>query len=429
MSIPKVCTLPLVLLVALVGFTTPAQAAPSKVGPVQNLSLSAAGAPGGYSLTSTWSQLANATAYKAALTNTAGSTLASVIVTAPSWAVTVAGTPGTNLKITVTPLEGKRPGNPASAMTTLPDVTAPVGSFTVATTPSAMEATITQQSLSDDGTPAGSIRRVVSWGDGSAPQLWSAGNTLTHSFATIGRYVPTITLTDTSGNTVTLRLKAAVFGDSLAPVGVFTVAPRAAAIAGWTKVSLDQVSMVDNYTPAELVERTVAWGDGTVEAWPAGPALTHQYAAAGSYAPVVVMVDEAGNVVSQPTEKVDVTVDDIGPVVKLRSVKSPRVSKWRTVRGTAVDAGVGAAKVAVLAIEKRNERWFAYNAGTRKWVRAKSKAKAWKAAKPVLGVPVEGEWAAKLAGLRQGRLKLRVTGTDHLGNSSAVRLGRRLTRA
>lgn len=427
MSIPKVCTLPLVLLVALVGLAAPAQAAPSKVGPVQNLSLSAAGAPGGYRLTSAWSPLANATAYKAALTDTAGSTLASVIVTAPSWVVTVAGTPGTNLKVTVTPLEGKRPGNPASAMTTLPDVTAPVGSFTVST--SGMEATITQQSLSDDGTPAASIRRTVSWGDGSAPQLWSAGGTLTHSFATIGRYVPTITLADATGNAVTLTLKAAVFGDYVAPVGVFTVAPTTSAIAGWSKVRLDQVDLVDNYTPSELVERSVAWGDGTVEAWPAGSPLAHQYAAAGTYAPTVVLVDEAGNIARYDTEKVAVTVDAVGPVLKLRSLKSNRVTKWRTVRGTAVDTGVGTAQVAVLAIEKRQGRWFSYNAGTGKWVRAKSKAKAWKAAKPVLDVPVQGEWTAKLAGLRQGRLKLRVTGTDHLGNSSAVRAGRRLSRA
>lgn len=421
MSIPKLCSLPLLLALALVGLGTPAQAAPPvSIGAVQGLSASVSAASGAYRLTASWSALSGAAAYDASVTNAAGAVLASARVASPPWGVNVTGTPGTNLKVTVTPvpLERKKRGMPADVIVNLPDVNGPTGAFTVST--SGQDATITQQSLSDDATPAASISRIVNWGDGSAAQTWSAGTTITHNYATLGRFVPSIRLADASGNATTVVLKAAVFGDTVAPAGNYSVAPTSAAFARWTKVTMSLLSLNDNYSPAEFIERSVAWGDGSVEKWTAGTPLTHTYSTGGTYAPAVVMVDEAGNSSRADLAPVVVTVDSTGPAVKVAAVKSARVAKWRTVRGSVADTGVGAAQVALVAIEKRGSRWYSYNAGTRTWTGAKSKAKAWKAAKPALAVPAAGQWKVGLSGLRTGTLKVRATGTDNVGNRSAV---------
>ena len=93
---------------------------------------------------------------------------------------------------------------------------------------------------------------------------------------------------------------------------------------------------------------------------------------------------------------------------------------WRTVKGTAKDAGVGTASVALLAIEKRGDTWFAYSATTKTWTKAGTKGKAWKKAVAVAGVMDASSWKARLTGLRQGKLLLRASGTDNVGNVSKL---------
>ena len=411
-------SLVLALMMGLVALAGPsASAPPVRPGPVANLTLTAAAAAGGgYQVTAGWTPLSDATAYKVDLTSQSGASLAAVTVTAPPWSAQVVLAPNSQIKVTVTPLAGKRSGIAASAVALIPDLAPPVGTYTV--TRSGMDATITQTSLSDDATPAPQIKRVVSWGDGSPAQTWQTGDTLTHNFTALGRYVPTITLTDQAGNAVTLTLRAAVFGDTAAPVGNFASGPPSA-FASWSAVTLTQESLTDNYTPTELVERTVSWGDGSTEAWPAGATLTHRYATAGTFTPTVVMLDEADNSSKTSADPVQVTVDATGPVVTVTKPKAAaKVGSWRTVRGTAKDVGVGTASVAVLAIQKRGAKWFAYDAVTKKWTGTGTRAKAWKRAKAIAGSLDKSAWKARVAGLRKGRLELRTTAVDNVGNAS-----------
>lgn len=410
-------SLVLALVVGLAALAAPTAAAPPvRPDPVADLTLTAAAAAGGgYQVTANWTPLSTATAYEVVLT-TGATTVASVTVTSPPWVGQVVLPPNSQIKVTVTALAGKRRGTPASAVTVLPDLAPPVGTYTV--TRSGMDATITQTSLSDDATPTPQITRVVTWGDGSAAQTWQTGDTLTHGYAALGRYVPTVTLTDQAGNAVTLTLRAAVFGDSAAPVGNFASGPPAA-FASWSKVTLSQESLTDNYTPTDLVERTVSWGDGSTEAWPSGATLTHVYATAGTFTPSVVLLDEADNSTKVLADPVAVSVDSVGPVVKLIKPKAAtKVRSWRTVRGTAKDTGVGTASVVVLAVQKRGTKWFAYNAVTKKWVGVGSLTKAWKRAKAVAATVDRSAWKARVAGLRKGRLELRITATDNVGNTS-----------
>lgn len=417
-------TLSLVLgmVLGLVALTVPTSAAPPiKIGPVTGLTLTAtpAASGGGFIVTANWAALSGATAYKVDLATQGGTALAAVTVTSPPWSAQLLLPPNSQIKVTVTPLAGKKPGNTASAVALIPDIAPPVGTFTV--TRNGMDATITQTSLSDDATPAPQVKRVVSWGDGSAAETWQTGDSLTHNYAALGRYVPTVTLTDEAGNAVTLTLRAAVFGDREAPVGNFASGPPSA-FASWSKVTLNQESLTDNYTPTELVERTVSWGDGSTEPWPSGAKLTHVYSTSGTFTPSVVMLDEADNSSKVSADAVTVVVDSVAPVVKVATPKSAaKVGSWRTVRGTAKDAGVGTASVAVLAIQKRGTKWFAYNATTKKWTAFGTKGKAWKKAVAVAGTLDKSAWKARLSGLRQGQLLLRTTAVDNVGNKSGAK--------
>jgi hypothetical protein len=399
---------------------TSASAAPTKIGPVANLSLTAAAASGGgYTITSSWTPLDGATAYRVTLTS-GGATVASVTQTSPPWSATLNLPPNSQIQVTVQPLDVKRPGISASAVYTLPDLAPPVGSYTVTTDVDVRDATITETALSDDATPAAEIRRSVSWGDGSAAEVWQTGTTLTHNYAAIGRYVPTVTLADNAGNAVTLTLKAAVFGDTVAPSANFASGPSSA-VARWTRVLLNVESLSDNYTPADLVERTVSWGDGSTEPWTAGATIAHVYTVAGTFTPSVVSIDEAGNSSKTSADPVTVSVDAAGPAVTIAKPRAAaKVRSWKMVRGTATDAGVGTASVAVLAIQKRGTAWYAYSATTRKWTQAGTQGKAWKKAVAVAGALDKGDWRAGLAGLRTGRLVLRASARDNLGNASAV---------
>ena len=422
MTLPRLVTvtsalLGLVLSVGTLG-TTASAAPPVRPGPIANLTLSAtAAAGGGYTVTSGWTAATNATSYRVLLTSN-GTTVASVTQTAPPWTATLNLAANSQLQVTVTPVADKRTGTAASTVYTLPDLAPPVGTFTVST--SGMDATITQTALSDDATPAAQIKRSVSWGDSSPAQVWQSGTTLAHNYGALGRYVPTVTLTDAAGNAVTLTLKAAVFGDSASPVANFASGPPSA-IASWTTVNLNQESLTDNYTPTALVERTVSWGDGATEAWKAGTTLTHVYAVAGTFTPTVVTLDEAGNSSKTAADAITVTVDSAGPDVTIAKPRAAaKVRSWRTVKGTAKDVGVGVSAVAVAAVQKRGTAWFAYSATTKKWTKAGTKGKAWKKAVAVAGTLDKAAWSARLSGLRKGKLLLRASASDHLGNASRL---------
>lgn len=409
----------LVLGVSALGASASA-APPIRPGPVAGLTLTAAAATGGgYTVTSTWTAATNATTYKIVLTSN-GVTVASVTQTASPWSATLNLTANSQLQVNVTPYADKRAGTTASAVYTLPDLAPPVGSFTVTTDQGTRDATITQTALSDDSTPANQIRRSVSWGDGSAAQVWQTGTTLTHNYAATGRYVPTVTLADNAGNAVTLTLKAAVFGDTVPPAANFASGPSSA-IARWTTVKLTVESLSDNYTPADLVERTVSWGDGTTEPWTAGATITHVYTVAGTFTPSVVTLDEAGNSSKTAADPIAVSVDAVGPTVTIAKPRAAaKVRSWKRVEGTAKDAGAGTASVSVLAIQKRGTAWYAYSATTKKWAKAGTKGKAWKKAVAVAGALDKGDWKAGLAGLRTGKLVLRARAKDNLGNASAT---------
>src|SRR5207342_996651 len=241
-----------------------------------------------------------------------------------------------------------------------------------------------QDSLTDNS-PVSGVTRKVDWNDGSPVVNWTTGTTLNHTYPlTENRYVPTVTLEDAAHNPNVIDVPAVVIKDDEAPTGTFSVSP-ATGWATFTSVTVTQDGVLaDNWSPADKITRSVNWGDGTsLESWTAGDTLTHVYATADSYTPVVTITDEAGIPADIPTSAVVVSADTTGPKVRL-TVPSAKhsVKAWKTLRGKATDAGTGVKSVWLKAVEKRKAGWFGYNAATHTWVKAATKTKAFKKAKP-----------------------------------------------
>ncbi len=399
----------------------PAEAKPpAKPGPVTGLAMTLTKPTDNFTVNASWNAATNATTYAVSLTNAQnGTPLAGNSVGVTSWSASVNLTGVTQVRLTVTPMN-QRSGPAASITQDVPDLSAPIGTYTVSWVD--RTGTITQTSLTDDG-PVGQISRSVSWGDGTAAVAWPNGNTINHLYAADGLYRPTVTLTDGAGNSRVVALPAIVPGDKTAPIGTFTTSPGKA----WEKlttVNVTQTSLSDDFSPASYLLRWVNWGDGSaVQAWVDGVSITHVYAAAGTYTPQVVLKDEAGNTRQVAAESVTVEADTVLPLVKLTLPKkgvADEVSSWKKLAGTASDdKGTGVDSVAVLAIEKRATGWFFYKATSKTWAKAATKAKAWKRAKAAVADPTaKGAWTVRLVGLRKGRLFVRATASDLAGNVS-----------
>lgn len=382
-----------------------------------------------YRVASTWAPVTGATAYRTRLT-VAGQVVAESVVTQASWVASTAGAAGASATVRVAPVLAKRTGRAATVTTVLPDLSAPTGSYGVSRV--GRVATVEQQSLADDTTAPGSIARRIAWGDGTSEPF--VGNSMLHTYTADGRYHASVTLTDLAGNSHVVTLPVLVVGDEVAPLGTFTVGPQAA-WARHTLVSLSQVSLSDDFSTPAGVTRLVDWRDGTApQQWPAGETLSHVYAAEGTYAPSVELVDEAGNTSAATVlGEVVVTADSVAPTLTLTQPTSAadRVRSWERLRGTATDLdGVGVRKVAVLVVQKRASGWFSYRAGQRTWVPGgASKASAMRRADAAVVRPVADAWVVRVRDLRRGTLVVKTKATDLVGNKSGAVKGKQsLTR-
>jgi hypothetical protein len=342
-------------------------------------------------------------------------------VSASSWPVTVTTTPG-SATLSVRGVIGRKPGRIATVPVVLADVTAPKGSFSSTWTNNDAKATLTQDSLTDDG-PLSGVTRRVNWDDGSGTEVWPGGTTtISHTYPlTSHRYLPTVTIEDAAHNSRTVDAPAIVINDDEAPTGTFAN-ETATAWASFSLVTVSQSDINDNWTPDGLITRSVDWGDGTsATAWSSSGPATHVYATAGSFTPVVTLTDESGNATPVSTSEIVVTVDTFLPTVKVRVPRAKHsVKAWRTVHGKAADAQTGLKRVSLKAVEKRRATWYAYHASTHTWVPATSRTKAFKKAQAFHpSTDAGGRWTARLAKLKKGTLVLRAHATDQVGNRSA----------
>ena len=427
---------------AMVLAATPAMARPApKPGKVSNVKITAAGiamGSGAYAVPSTWSASARTTDYQVKLVNSAGVVLdGSSSISSAHWTAHTKAAAGTMVRVIVTPFNGTRKGSPAqSSLVPLPDLTAPTGTFKLSADNNTGLASLTQK-LTDDLSQGADVKGTISWGDGSTTDTTALESTVTHQYAdkVENRYEPSIVLTDKAGNSATMDLGAVVVFDSNPPSGASYSLSSANGFTNYSPVALTEVTApTDNWSPADNITRTVSWGDDSTDSWTTGAVPTHVYTTDGVHHVTVTLTDEAGNPSVEPFVVGDVTTatDSAAPVVKFRYPKKPRnvVKKWRTLRGSVADAGVGARQVQLKVIEKRGAKWFAYKPGTHRWVKVGTKARAWNKAGVSRMTPSgTGAWSKNVAHLRKGTLAYRARGVDNVGNASAWKVhSQKLTR-
>jgi hypothetical protein len=408
-----------------------------KLGAVQQLQASVDKPGADYRVTGTWTALAGAAGYNASLVDSAtGTVLDKAKLTDPTWAAHTTKPALTQVSVKVVPLTATgRRGRQAITTAVLPDVTAPVGSYSVSHDPADdAVVTVTEVSLSDDVSAAAAVTREIRWDEGAAFEVWPTGGSVTNTYsADLALHNAEVRLTDPAGNVATVPLTIAV-NDNVAPQGEFTAGP-ATAWAKRTKVKLTQVSLADNLSTAENIKRVVIWKDGTKRViWAPGTTLRHVYRKAGTFSPTIRLVDEAGNKLVETATAVTVKADTTAPTVRVRVPKTHLSSadSWRTLRGTARDGvGVGVAKVSLKAVQKRGASWFAYRPASRTWVKAGATkgAALRKAGVAAVRPGTKGSWSYRLGRLRKGHLVFSAVGHDRVGNTSAtVWTSRSLTR-
>ncbi|HWH11691.1 MAG TPA: hypothetical protein VG165_11235 [Solirubrobacteraceae bacterium] len=169
------------------------------------------------------------------------------------------------------------------------------------------------------GRPPSHYTASVEWGDGSttapATVVQAADGSFdvdaTHTYANVGTYTTTVSITEPEGSRTTALGSSAVADAPLSSVGVANTAIEgdsfAAALATFTDA--------DPGRPAGYYTATVDWGDGststpTIVADPAGGfdvVAGHTYADPGSYTTTVTIADPDG---AQTTAAAHLTVAD-----------------------------------------------------------------------------------------------------------------------
>ncbi|MGX6604578.1 ExeM/NucH family extracellular endonuclease [Micromonosporaceae bacterium Da 78-11] len=297
------------------------------------------------------------------------------------------------------------------------DSTAPTGTFALNATAlwPGQTVTLTQTALADDVSPASAISRVVTWGDGSAPQTLAAGTTTaTHVYPAVGSFPVSVALTDQAGNT--------------AAAG-FTGSSTVAVTAQPGRYELDKTSIwatqsvrlnLAGVTGATKI--TVAWGDGATSTMsPNVTSAAHAFNKAGTFTVKVTPTNQAGAGTPVTVGSVTVTKDTYQPVVTLTVPHDPtKASSWTKLTGTATDKGVGVATVRVKLIEQRSGKWYFYDG--RGWVQTTSQNKASAKAKLLTVVPTaEGAWSVGIKGVEKGTLTVTYWGSDLVGNTASMK--------
>jgi 5'-nucleotidase len=297
------------------------------------------------------------------------------------------------------------------------DGTAPTGTYTLDTASvwPGQTVKLTQTALADDVSAAAGISRVVTWGDGSAPQTLAAGaTTATHTYQKAGSFPVSVALTDEAGNTAT----AAFTGPSTVVVaaqpGTFALSTKAI----WATQSV-QLSLSGTGSASKV---TVAWGDGAITTMSGNVgAVAHAYPKAGTFTVKVTVFNKAGAGTPVTVGTVKVAKDTTKPVVTFSAPKNAeKAASWSKITGTATDKGVGVARVRVKLIEQRDGKWWYYTGRT--WVKATSKSSASSKAAVLTVTPAaNGGWSLGLQGVKKGTLTVTFWGSDKAGNTSTAK--------
>jgi 5'-nucleotidase len=298
------------------------------------------------------------------------------------------------------------------------DAAAPTGTYALNTAAiwPGQTVTLTESALDDDVSDNAKIVRVVNWGDGSAAETLPAGTTsATHTYAAVGSYQVTVTLTDEVGNSGAAAFDGASTVVVAAQAGTFKLDKNAIWVSQSVTLALSGVT--------GATEVSVNWGDGVTTKSPVSSAtVSHAYTKVGIFAVKVTPANPAGAGKTVTVGYVVVVPDCLAPEIRLNEPRHEEyASAWQTVSGSAFDLGVGVDSAKVKVVQERGGKWYYYAAG--KWTKASSQRDAEAKAAVRSATPkAKGSWSVALTGVEKGKLQISYWAEDKVGNDSKVRV-------
>ena len=138
------------------------------------------------------------------------------------------------------------------------------------------------------------VTYTADFGEGGGPVTVPAGGTVSHTYATPGRYTLTFTAADTGGSGQTVTRQLAV-GTAAPPDVTFTAGPDVVDLPG-PSINPDAASFSISAGPDswELASGSIAFGDGTSQGIGTNLTWTHQYPQPGTYTATLTETDLIG---------------------------------------------------------------------------------------------------------------------------------------
>ncbi|MEV0897950.1 hypothetical protein [Actinoplanes sp. NPDC049802] len=321
---------------------------------------------------------------------------------------------------TPTPTPTETTPDPTPSPTTpdpVPDTTKPTGTFALDHTSvwTGQQIKFTQESwdYSDPGDTNDTLKRVVSWGDGTSTVLSPTTYVARKSYTRAGSFKVTVTITDPAGNTSaiparTVAVTVPAGKASLSRKSVYQGAAITVKIgkvpAGATKYALDWSDGWDSshYTKTKSVTSRILYR------WKWDPAAQRHVKVSnarisGTRTLRISWGNDKGYGAWQTIGSLNVLKDKWKPTVTIKKPSSPsRASAWKTITGTVADKGSGVRHLGVTAFRVTKTGKAYCLTPARKWKRYYSDADVDKYCYAT-GVKVKiknGKWALKLpAGL------------------------------
>ncbi|GIF43184.1 PKD domain-containing protein [Actinoplanes xinjiangensis] len=330
-----------------------------------------------------------------------------------------------------------------------PDTTVPTGSFRLdySSVWTGQRVTIGQNAteFSDPIDAPETLKRVVSWGDGTSTVLSPTTFTATKAYNRAGNFKITVTVTDPAGNAS--AIPARTVGVTI-PAGAISLNKKAVYQGAPFNVKIAKV-------PAGAKMYRIDWSDGSISAHKASVrslngAYIHYYwkwdaakktwvrvgkgRIAGVRALKISWGNDKGYAYFQTAAKINVVKDVSGPTVSIKKPSSTnRAASWKTIKGTAVDKQSGLRHVGVTAFRVTSTGKAYCLTPARKWKRYYTDADVNKYcyATGVKVKVVNGKWTLKLpAGLGKNQFfAVEVWAYDRADNFRGTYRSAKITRS
>ncbi|WP_433792230.1 hypothetical protein [Actinoplanes sp. CA-252034] len=298
--------------------------------------------------------------------------------------------------------------------TTDPDTTVPTGSFRLNHTSVWTGQSITfgqnGTEFSDPVDDPSTLKRVVSWGDGTSTVLSPTTFAAAKSYTRAGNFKVTVTITDPAGNVSAIPAKNVAV---TVPAGKASLSRKSAYQGGIFKVNIGKV-------PAGATKYRIDWSDGSASPHKASTKsvsgiVLYQYkwdAAKKKYVQVgtgklsgvrTIKIswgnDQKGYGAWQTVGNINIVKDSWKPSLTIKKPSSPsRAASWKTITGTVSDKGSGVRHLGVTAFRVTSTGKTYCLTAARKWKRYYTDADVYKYCYTT-GVKVKivkGKWTLKL---------------------------------